>query len=142
MPRVRAGAEKWQQNAGRAGQAYLQGASNPRVPWAQATQAGAQNYAQGVQAAIVNNSFAKGVAVAGDAAWQQGIADLGSVRFQQGVQSAKSAQRYTKGFAPYRAAIESLQLTPRGPRGDPSNYNRVAQVGQTLNAVRQQIKKG
>ncbi len=41
------------------------------------------------------------------------------------VRSLPKARKYWKaGFAPYAAALRSLQLPPRGPKGSPQNAER------------------
>ena len=86
--------------------------------------------AAGVQAAIANRSFAKGVQAAGDQKWASKAAGKGADRFSGGVAAATTD--YEKGVAPYLAVIEQTVLPPRGPKGDPGNIQRVAVLTAAL----------
>lgn len=122
--------EKWSRKASQASQDYAAGVRSPRRNWAQATMDAADAQAAGVQEAIANGSFEKGVARAGDAKWARGAQGKGTQRFGPGVQAAKGD--YEAGFGPYRAVIEGVSLPPRGARGDPRNYENVRLVGEAL----------
>lgn len=122
--------DKWVRRAGQAAPDYARGVQNPRTSWAEATTAAAEAQAAGVQAALANNSFEKGVAAAGNAKWQRKAASVGAQRFGPGVAAAKGD--YEAGFAPYAAVIQGVTLPPRGAKGDPRNYERVTAIGQAL----------
>jgi len=109
---------------------YTEGIRNPRTPWASAAAAGSDNWKQGVTQAAAQDRFKKGVAAAGDGAWQAGALAKGPARFSEGVSIAEPA--FAAGFAPYQQVISSLQLPPRMPRGDPRNLLRVAAVADAL----------
>lgn len=96
-----------------------------------ATVAAAPSYAQGVQAAIAEKRFEKGVGRAGDK-WKKKAEDTGASRYGPGV--AAAAGDYEQGFAPYAATIASLTLPPRGPAGSPQNIERVRAVATALRA--------
>jgi hypothetical protein len=131
MPKVRTGtAAKWGQNAAAAGPYYEQGVRNPRQSWSQATQAAAANQAAGVQKAITEGRFQKGVQKAGDAKWTDGVINKGVVRFSQGVQAGQGS--YETGVTPYLQTIESTTLPPRYPKGDPRNLERVKAITTAL----------
>lgn len=122
--------DKWARRAGQAGQDYAAGVAAPKTDWASATTAAADAQAAGVQQAIANKSFEKGVAAAGNAKWQNKAKTLGAQRFGPGVAAAKGD--YQSGFAPYASVIEGVSLPPRGPKGDPRNYERTQLIGQAL----------
>lgn len=125
-------ADKWQTvTPGRANE-YKSGVQSPRRSWAQATGDAKDNYNAGVQAAISNDSFSKGVSAAGDQGWQKGALDKGVTRWPQGV--SISGPKYQAGFAPYHGILSGLTLSPRGAKGDPRNYTRVQEVGNALHA--------
>ena len=126
--------EKWSRKASQATQDYAEGVRNPKRNWAEATQEAADAQAAGVQAAIANGSFGKGVARAGNEKWSRGATGKGTQRFGPGVQAAKSD--YERGFAPYRSVIESVSLPPRGPKGDPRNYQRTQIIGEALHSAK------
>ena len=113
---------------------YKAGILSPRKSWSQATQDAAENYAAGVQAALSEGRFAKGVSEAGDSAWREGATQKGVSRWPQGV--SLSGPRYQQGFAPYHSVLASLNLSPGGARGDPRNYDRVREVGTALHAAK------
>ncbi len=115
-----------------AGPAYAEGIRNPRKPWAQATRDGEDNWAAGVQAAIQSGSFGRGVQAAGDEKWASRALDVGQGRFIQGMSGA--AEKWESGFSPYATVLANLTLTPRGPKGDPRNMERAAQVAAAMHA--------
>ena len=126
--------EKWSRKASQATQDYAAGVRSPKRSWAEATAAAADAQAAGVQAAIANGSFEKGVAAAGNEKWSRGATGKGTQRFGPGVQAAKGD--YEKGFGPYRSVIEGVSLPPRGARGDPRNYENVRLVGEALHSAK------
>lgn len=133
MPRVKSvteSADKWARRAGQAGQDYAAGVQNPRRNWAEATAEAAEAQAAGVQQAISEGRFQKGVQAAGDTKWKRKAANVGAQRFGPGVAAAKGD--YQAGFAPFASVIEGITLPPRGPKGDPRNYERTAVIGQAL----------
>ncbi len=109
---------------------YEQGINNPKKSWSKSTMEAAANQAAGVQEAIREKRFEKGVAKAGDSTWQQGALSKGVSRFGEGVQIAES--KYTNNFAPFAAVIEATSLPPRFPKGDPRNIARVAAIATAL----------
>jgi hypothetical protein len=131
MPKVRGNAAaKWARRAASAGQEYTEGVQNPRRSWQQATTEAEKAHTAGVQTAIQNRSFAKGVAKAGDAKWSQKTLAKGPQRFAQGVQEGEGD--YQSAVAPYLQIIENTQLPPRGPKGDPANIERVRVMAAAL----------
>jgi len=48
---------------------------------------------------------------------------------------------YEEGFKPYRDLIASIDLPPRGPRGDPSNIDRVRIIAERLHALKRSISR-
>jgi hypothetical protein len=132
MPAIRGNAgAKWVRRTQNAGEEYAAGVREPRASWQQSTIAAATNQAKGVQQAITEKRFEKGVAKAGDARWAQKALSKGVARFGPGVAEAQGD--YETGFAPYAQVIQSTQLPPRGPKGDPSNIERVRVMAKALN---------
>ncbi len=105
----------------------------PDTKWESRTAAGAANWAAGVAAAAAAGMFLKGVTPAGPK-WKRKASGVGPARFATGV--AAAGPDYTAGFAPYLAALGSLTLGPRGPRGDPANQQRSNAVQVTLHQAR------
>jgi hypothetical protein len=81
-------------------------------------------------AAATNDSYAKGVAKAGTAKWQDKATKKGPARFSEGVVLA--ASDYGTAFQPYADVIKATTLTPRYPRGDIRNLDRVKTISQAL----------
>jgi hypothetical protein len=123
---------KFAQRASAAGNDYKNGVMNPRRPWAASASAASQSWADGVQQAVANGRFTKGVAKAGDAKWQANASTTGASRYPSGAQA--SAPNYGTNFAPYLQTIAGLNLPPRFPRGDPRNNDRVSAVTAALHA--------
>jgi len=137
MPAVKplsAASEKWSRKASQATQDYSAGVRAPRRSWQEATEAASDAHTAGVQQAIANGSFSKGVARAGNEKWVRGATGKGTQRYGPGVQAAKGD--YERGFSPFRAVIEGVQLPPRGPKGDPRNYQRTQMIGEALHEAK------
>lgn len=130
-------AAKWATVTPQRSTEYRKGIEAPRVDWMEATAAAADNYANGVQEAVAEGRFAKGVANAGTDKWRRGALEKGVSRWGPGVQLAQSD--YQRGFAPYREAIASLTLPPRFARRDPRNIARVQAVVDAMIATKKSV---
>lgn len=137
MPKVRAAADiakKWAQvTPGRADD-YKLGVENPREDWARQTALAAPAYDAGVQEAIADKRFARGVEASGSDHWKNKTLKLGSTRWGPGVREAQAD--YEEGFTPFREVIERTALPPRAPRGDPRNNERQAMMSAALAQAR------
>lgn len=109
---------------------YKLGIQNPKRDWETETLAGKDNWKAGVDAAAAKDLFAKGVAKAGSNKWRDRALKKGPGRFSEGVYLA--GPDYEKGFAPYHAAIERVDLGPRFPKRDPRNLERVKKIVDAL----------
>ncbi len=89
--------EKYQRGVAGAGNDYALGIQNPSRPWASATQAGAARYEAGVQQAIQEKRFQKGVSQAGDAKWQEGALNKGVQRYSAAAGDAAQAYAQVAG---------------------------------------------
>ena len=137
MPAVKALdriSSKWARVASVSQPEYEEGVRNPRSDWAEKTKAAEGNYDRGVQQAIQQKRFGKGVARAGTAKWQKNSIEKGVNRWAQGIQVSQAA--YEAGFQPYREVIMRTTLPPRGPKGDPKNIQRVAVMADALHKER------
>ncbi len=121
---------KWKNKVAGASGDYLEGVTNPKADWQAETQKAEASYEQGVQAAIARKSFGKGVGKAGTAKWQKGATEKGPSRWVAGVGMAED--EYRQGMGAVIQVIEGTQLPPRGPKGDPKNYDRTRILGQKL----------
>lgn len=126
--------DKYVRRASAATQDFIRGLQTPRRPWQEATLEAAGAYASGVQEAINNRLFEKGVQKTSNADWVERTRTIGAPRYAPGVTASQN--RYTRGFAPYHAALQGLTLPPRGPRGSEQNYERVRKIGEELHRIR------
>lgn len=118
--------EKWTRVTPGRTEDYKLGIQNPRRDWAEEATASESNYKAGVDAAQAKGLFVKGIAKAGTAKWKDKALKKGPGRFAEGVYIA--GPDYEKGFAPFHAAIERVDLGPRFPKRDPRNLERVKKV--------------
>jgi len=118
--------EKWTRVTPGRTEDYKIGVTNPRRDWGKETEAAADIYKQGVDAAHSKGLFAKGVKKAGTKKWQDKALAKGPTRFAEGVYLA--GDDYEAGFAPFREAIAKVDLGPRFPKRDPRNIDRVKRV--------------
>ncbi len=131
MPKVKSNyGSKWARVTPQRTDDYQQGIQNPKNNWAESTIAAEKNQADGIQEAIRDKRFVKGVTKAGNSTWSQGALTKGVNRFGEGVQVAQ--EKYNAGFAPYAQVIESTSLPPRFPKGDPRNIERVKTIALAL----------
>jgi hypothetical protein len=131
---ISASGAKFAKNAGSAGGSYIDGVRSPKRPWQESTLEAEGNFEDGINAAIADKRFAKGVASVSNASWADKAAKKGGRNYPAAVKEA--GPDWIKGFDPYQRELSALTLTPRGPRGSPGNYDRVKQIGDALNKVR------
>lgn len=125
-------AEKWSRVTPQRADDYAEGVKNPKKDWAAATKAAQKAWAEGVQQAVRDRRFGKGVSAAGTNKWQEKTIAKGVDRWGPGVQVSRGD--YEAGFAPYAETIAATQLPPRFPKGDPRNIERVRVIAQALRA--------
>lgn len=131
--------DKWVRRASVASPDYAAGVENPRANWEESSVAADANYRAGVTAAASAGRFAAGVRAAGGDKWKRGALQKGPSRFTEGVSMAKDD--WSKGFSPYREAISSIKLPPRGPAGSPQNLQRVSAIATALRQLRERKGK-
>ena len=124
---------KWARQSAAATPEYEAGVKTTAKDWAENT-AAAGSYAEGVQKAVADDRFAKGVAKAGTDKWQKNTLTKGPARWSEGIRL--STGNYERGFAPYRQVIENTTLPPRGPKGSAQNIDRVRVMAETLHAAK------
>lgn len=107
--------------------------STPAGKWETNAAAGAQNWADGLQAAIASGRFATGVN-GKDGVWRTNTTSKGPTRYAQGVAGAGPA--FQKGMQPVLDTLTALTLGPSGPRGDERNKQRALQVMDALHKMR------
>jgi len=127
-------AEKWKRVTPGRQADFKAGVEAPVKDWAEQTAAAEENYNAGVQKAITDARFGKGVKEAGTSKWKNKTTTIGVQRWGPGIGVA--VNDFEKGFAPYADVIAKTTLPPRYPKGDPRNIERVATVGQALHKAK------
>jgi hypothetical protein len=127
---VSATVDKWQRRASVAQPDYLAGVQNPRTPWDQAAKAAEANYKTAVTTAATEGRFGKGVARVGAQKWLDGAQKKGPARYVEGVQLG--GVNFQDRINTVLSTIEGVTLPARGPKGSPSNYQRVTPIGEAL----------
>ena len=119
-------AAKFVSRASGAGGDYAKGVAAAGDAWQAHAAASGDSYAAGVQAAIGQQRFQKGIAKAGAAKYVAMASGKGAQRYPSGVTAAGPA--WQQATQPYLDVLASLNLPPRHPRGDPGNVARVQGV--------------
>jgi hypothetical protein len=127
-------ATKYVQRAGAAASDYKDGVSAAGSDWETNTKAAADNYAAGVQQAIGDGRFIKGVSAAGSSKFVTRASTLGAQRYPTGVGAAQND--WAKGAQPYLDALKGMDLPPRRPKGDPGNQARANAVATRLRSMK------
>lgn len=127
-------ARKWAEVTPGRSDEYANGVKSPKASWAANATEAKEAYEQGINDAISRGAREKGIAAAGDQKWQRGAITKGVSRFGPGVRAGQ--QDYQQGFAPYQSVISGTSLPPRGPKGDPRNFERSRIMGDALHAAK------
>lgn len=122
--------EKWTRVTPLRQEDYKLGVQSPRRDWDKAAAAAKESHKAAMAAAAAADSFAKGVAKAGNSKWQQRALQKGPGRFAEGVMVG--GDDYEKGFSPYADEIQKTVLPPRFPKRDPRNIQRVSVLNVAL----------
>jgi len=131
---VDSSATKWSENAARSTAEYAVNTEAAAEDWARNTGASADNFHAAITAPGIKERFRRGVVKAGAAKFARKVREVAADRFGPGVSAAQPD--YKAGVEPFLSALAGLTLSPRKPKGDPSNYRRVEEVGKALNAKR------
>lgn len=102
---------------------YKNGVANAGGRWQAGTEASEQAYKDGVNEAMNEGRFVKGVRKAGGQKYQNNAVKLGPDRFATGVDNAKEA--YVAGVNPYLGAMSGFDYGPKGARGSTQNRERI-----------------
>lgn len=113
---------------------YVQGVQGAGGDWETNTRASEENYKAGVTQAAAQGRFGRGVQAAGAAKYVDRATKLGAQRYPTGV--AASEGDYAKGVQPHLDMMKSLDLPPRGPKGDARNQQRAAVVAAANRALK------
>jgi hypothetical protein len=126
-------AQKYVTRAGAATKDYADGVAGAGGDWEAGARNGEPNYVAGVQEAIGDGRYGKGIA--GSAAkYVANATKLGANRYGPGVQNGQQA--YVTGVQPYLDKLKSLQLPPKGPRRSPQNQQRANMVALELGKLK------
>lgn len=123
-------AKKFVSHAGQAAGDYAAGVKDAGQNWQEKAGASEGTYAAGVQQAIGDKRYSRGIAKAGAARYVSQASSVGAQRYPQGV--ANAGPTYQANVQPYLDVIAGVNLPPRMPKGDPSNWNRSVAVGMAL----------
>lgn len=136
---VRSAAEsaaKFVKRAAAASEDYKSGVSNAGPRWQAGAAASEPAYEEGVQAAISEKRFRRGIEKAGPQKYQDNAVKLGPERFRQGVANAESA--YNRGVQPFVTAMAGATLSPRGARTSGANLRRVQEQNDLMRKTRRE----
>ena len=111
---------------------YKTGVMNAGADWEARTLEGESNYDQGVQQAIADKRFGRGVRGSAQK-FQQNASVVGSLRYAPGIANAKDA--WARGVQPALDVLKSLTLPPPGPKRSPQNMQRANAVALALGAL-------
>lgn len=125
--------KKWSQRAANASGDYKDGVAGAGAKYQAGVSGAGDSYRAGVTAAIGRGAYEKGVNGA-SAKYVDRAVKNGSTRYTGGVQGAEGD--WQKGFQPYAAVLNGLDLPAPGPRGAGSNMDRAAKVAIALNKAR------
>jgi hypothetical protein len=124
---------KYVQRAGAAAKDYTDGVASAGGDWETGAKNGEQNFEQGIQEAIADKRYGKGIS--GSAGkYVANATKLGGTRYGPGVTNGQGA--YTQGVQPYLDKLKSLQLPPKGPRRSPQNQQRANMVALELGKLK------
>jgi hypothetical protein len=127
-------AKKFVQRAGAASTDYASGIQVAGQDWQTNTIAGKDNYVAGVQQAIADGRFERGVGAAGAQKYVDNATKLGPQRYQTGVAQAENA--YSRGVQPHLDMMKGLDLPPKGPKGSAQNQQRANIVATRNRALK------
>lgn len=101
--------------------------------WESNTKGAKGTYKLAVADPKISDRFFGGVT--GKAAkFKRKVEAVGVARFSPGVTAAVTDME--SGVAPYAAKLATITVSDRKPRGDPSNYNIVKEIGDPLHKLR------
>ncbi len=125
--------DKFASRAQNATNDYVGGVKTTQKDQNALAQAAAPRWATGVQAAIANDQFKKGLAHSSTDQWRTMAAEKGGRNFGPGAAGAKA--KWAARVQPFFDTLNSLVFTQsKLPKGDLGNMARSSQVAATLHA--------
>lgn len=113
---------------------YEQNAPAAGQDWESAAIGATSTFLAGIQASGIEKRYAGGIRKVGAEKYSRKVKEVGAARYGPGVQAG--AQDYQNNISDYVQTIAGLSLPKKGPRGDPSNIERVRVVANALAAKR------
>jgi hypothetical protein len=126
-------AAKYVARASAAMKDYSDGVAGAGADWEAGAKNGKDNFAAGVQEAIADGRYEKGVNGSAQK-YVTNATKLGATRYGPGVQNGASA--YQTGVGPFLDKLKSLVLPPKGPRRSPQNMQRANMVAAELGRLK------
>lgn len=102
---------------------YQQGTQGKGAEWQRGAAAGEGNFQAGIQKAIAEKAYGKGVQRSGGAAYDEGVRTKGVSNWPTGMQLAED--KYSARVAGFSGLWDQALKTPRGPKGSPANMSRM-----------------
>lgn len=102
---------------------YQRGASGKGSKWAQRAGAAGANYQEGIQRALSEKKFDKGIAAAGPSAYDSGVSTKGVQNWAPGMQLG--ADKYARKTAKFAPLWNQELPTARGAKRSPNNLKRM-----------------
>lgn len=127
-------ADRFKTRAAAASGDYQKGVATAGQAWKDGVTASTGAWAAGVADAASRNAFGKAVSATDPNYYASRARDLGGQRFAQGVQAG--AANWQEGFQPYAQVLSGITLDPRGPKGDPRNFERARTTAAALRAAK------
>ncbi|OLC20193.1 MAG: hypothetical protein AUH33_04170 [Chloroflexi bacterium 13_1_40CM_68_21] len=134
VPPLASVAAKWRRRVEGASEDFKLGVQQKGGRWQAATDAASSSFKTAVSAGDIEARFKAGVSKAGNAKYQRRATTVGPDRYAAAAPVAEPD--FSAGIGPFLAAIGSVDLPARGPRGAAQNYNRVKPIGDALNKLR------
>lgn len=132
-----ASAKKFKERAKAAQTDYETGVRGAGGKWQAGAAASDEAYREGVNAAMSEGRFSKGVQKGGAAEkYQTNATKLGPRRFAEGVENAEQA--YSRGVQPFISAMASTTLSNRGSRASGANIRRVQEQIDLMRRVKRE----
>jgi len=127
-------AKKWKDETPRRASYYEKNTPPAAAAWEANASAAAPTYKSAVQATDIDKRFKGGIKKAGAGKFQRKVTSVGVARFGPGVEAAEGDMK--TGVEPFLSVIAATEISERKPRGDPSNYARVKEIGDALHKKR------
>lgn len=129
-------ARRWSEGAAASTGRYVEGAQQTTKDQSAAAIAAKPLYQQGIQEALAQGRYEKGLQKSGKSGWLRGINEKGAANYGTGVTAQSAESAYVQNSGKYDAARDAAKGTPRQAKGSPANLQRVAAVVNALRAVK------